>query len=175
MTDLPQPAAIVALPMLVQRSKQWEILPADLNMAAVDLDVSTGLVATSPFIDLRGHFNYKLMVDVTADTMSAGHFKITLEEFSAADVAANGLNATLRASRDLITVIDTTQNNQKEVLKFGATLAVTLFSSGGGTAGTIGTLLDQFELLFVARLKLEITENGSGTSATADVRLLCGD
>ena len=72
-------------------------------------------------------------------------------------------------------MIDTTQNGQKEILLFGATLSAALFSSGGGTAGTIGVNLDKFKLLFVARLKLEVTTTGAGTSATADVTLLAGD
>ncbi len=175
MTDLPQPAFLVAQPMLVERCRQWVITPAKLLLNDVDLDITAALAATSPFIDLRGHFNYKLIVNVTASGMTLGAFKITLEEFDAADVVANGVDATVIDSEDLITVIDTTQNAQKEILLFGATFAPTLFSSGGGTDGTIGNDLDKYKLLFVARLKLEVTTTGSGTSATADVTLLAGD
>ena len=109
------PLGNVALPIERNDARQWDISPGDLGMDDVDLDITAALAATSPFLDLRNFFNYKLIVDVTASAMTLGAFKITLEEFNSADVVANGTAATVVTSTDLITGIDTTQNGHLRV------------------------------------------------------------
>lgn len=164
--------------LLRSDSRQWDISPAELDMEDVNLDQASGVVAaTSPFLDLRNFFNYKLFVGPAAVTaMSAGHFKITLEEFAAVDVLLNPINPTPIDSEDILTVISAIQNGQKEILLWGATIdGGALFSSGGGVAATKSLNLNKHRMLFVARLKLEITQTGNGTSSTVSVRLQCGD
>lgn len=61
------------------------------------------------------------------------------------------------------------------MLLFGATITPAKYSSGGGTGATLGTNLERFSMIFVGRLKLEITTQASGTSASASVHFFAGD
>jgi len=169
--------ATIAPILLSNSARHWDLSPAELNMEDVNLDQNVGVVATSPFLDLRNFFNYKLFIGpVAADTMAAGAFKLTLEEFAAKDVLANPASPTPLDTEDLITLMDATTDGQKEILLWGATIDTgSLFSSGGGTDGTKSGNLNKHRMLFIARLKLQITTNGSGTSSTVSVRLQCGD
>lgn len=158
-----------------ERSRHWAMQPSFLNMDGVNLKQAAAVVATSPFLDLRGFFNFKMIVNVTADTITTGAFKITLEEFDPSDILDSNASPTAILSADLLTGIDSTQNGQKEVLLFGATITPAKYSSGGGTGATLGTNLERFSMIFVGRLKLEITTQASGTSASASVHFFAGD
>jgi hypothetical protein len=152
--------------------RQWDMTPAFLGLDAVDLKVTAGTKVNSPYLDLRNFFNYKMFVDVTNDTPTSGDFKVTLEEY-----AFDGSTFTLLDSSDILTAIDSATNGQKEILLFGATISEVLFSSGGGTAATIGVspILQKYKMLFIARLVVEVTTIYVGTSASAAVRFQAGD
>lgn len=168
--DTPLAAAIE-----IGNSPQWEMTPSFLNMLDVDLEQAAGVVATSPFLDLRGHFNYKLFVDISEVGSSLGDFKLTLEEFAPSQISDPEDEPTPIDSEDILTAIDSNTDGQKEVLLFGATIDPVVYSSGGGTGATLGSNIARFKMLWIARLKLEITTQATATSSTASVRFYAGD
>lgn len=159
----------------VPRSRTWYMSPSFLNMEDVDTKGTTGVKATSPYLDFRGPglFNFKLFVVVTADTIAVGAFKLTLKQWAFDGSAFTQLGA----AEDILTAIDSTTNGQTEELLFGATInsGGVLFSSGGGTAATKSSNLNKFQMLHIATLEFNITTQATGTSGSASVHMQAGD
>lgn len=163
----------IAPPIEVFQCRQAELTPAFLNMEDVDLEQAAGVVATSPFIDVRTFFNFKVFCTTTQSGGSAGTWKLTLEEFLPSQISSASDEPTPVDSEDIITAIASDESGT-DVLFFGATVTPNVYSAKT-TPGTVGSNLARFALAFVVRFKLEITLQGVATSSLGSVYIALGD
>ena len=137
--------------------------PTPLDVATVDLSAIATTEYPSGLLDVRQFFIFTLIIDIieTTTTPATGDMSVRLEVL-AKDRAA------ILYKFDLITLIDTSNNAQQEVLVFGAGAAAKLKAASSGTLSPDADLFKQAEFM---QLVLEITTSADGDTA-ANVNLL---
>lgn len=134
-----------------------------LDVSTVDLSAVATTEYPSGMIDVRDYFIFTAIIDIieTTTTPATGDMTLRLE------VLAKD-KATALWTLDAITLIDTSNNAQQEVIVFGAG------ASGLGltaNSGTISPDIDVFKQAEYIQLVVEITTSADGNTA-ANVNLL---
>lgn len=134
-----------------------------LDVSTVDLTAIATTEYSSGLIDIREFFIFTAIIDIieTTTTPATGTATLRLE------VLAKD-KTTILWTDDLITLIDTSNNAQQEVLVFGAGASGKLHSA---SSGTISPDIDCFKTAEYIRLVVEITVQADGDTA-ANVNLL---
>lgn len=137
----------------------------ELGMNGVDLTAiaTTEYAPVQGFLDVRQYFSYTAIIDIfeTTTTPATGDMTFRL------DILGKD-KSTILWTIDLLTLIDTSNNAQQEVVLFGAGAAAV------ATAGSSGTLSADAEVFKVAEYfipVLEITTPADG-DATANFQIL---
>lgn len=134
-----------------------------LDVSTVDLSAAVAVEYPSGLIDVREYFIFTAIIDIIETTTTPATGDVTLRlEVLAKD------KSTVLWQDDIITLIDTSNNGQQEVLVFGAGASGKLHSA---SSGTISADIDCFKTAEYIQLVLAITTQANGDTA-ANVNLL---
>ncbi len=140
-----------------------ENTPFELGIEDVDLTAVATTQYQSVLLDVRQHFVYTAIVDITeTGAPTVGAAKLFVRVISKD-------TTTVLYPVDLATGITTIVNGQQDVITFGAGVSAVVFGSG-----TVGADAEVFKTAERIRIVLEVTTANDGTTSTATVTLLMG-
>lgn len=134
-----------------------------LDVSTVDLSAAAAVEYPSGMIDVREFFIFTVIIDIieTTTTPATGDMTLRLEVLGKD-------KSTVLWSDDILTLIDTSNNAQQEVLVFGAGASGKLHTA---SSGTLSSDIDAFKQAEYIQLVLAITTQADGDTA-ANVNLL---
>lgn len=134
-------------------------------MSAVDLTAvaTTEYSPSQGFIDVREYFIFTAIIDIAETTTTPATGDMTLR----IDVLAKD-KSTILWTIDLVTLIDTSNNAQQEVVVFGAGVEALMTTASSGTLSVDADVFKQAEYIIPV---LELTTAADG-DATASFNLL---
>ncbi len=127
----------------------WEARPSDLEIDGVDLQAAGPF--SSVLLDLREHSVFTLFSKVTNVAATAGDFSVICDLFAQDEI-------TILDSVDLFTVQKSFPTNQVK-LTFGDR-----FDPNLKGIASIGTEFSSLKLIFLVKLRVEITLQADGVS-----------
>jgi hypothetical protein len=140
--------------------KRREYAPEQIdNLRAADMTAVALVEYDSQIFRVEEFFVFKVWVDISAAGSASGVATLSVLLY-AAD------KTTVLDEWDLLTLIDTSTDTEKNLVLFGAGVA----AAKKGNA-TLGALLLSFKVNFQMQLRLTVTTQATGT-ATAAVRML---
>ena len=131
--------------------------PNPLDVSRVDLSAANDTEYASGMIDVRKFFIFTMIIDIieTTTTPATGALTVRLE------VLAKD-KATVLWMMDLLTLIDTSNNGQQEVLLFGAGASA---KQSAASSGTLHADADLFKVAEYIQLVPKITATADGDTA----------
>ncbi len=137
--------------------------PNPLDVDRVDLTAVGGTKYSSGMLDVRKYFIFTAIIDIieSSTTPATGDMTMRLK------ILAKD-KATVLWFLDILTLIDTSNDAQQEVLVFGAGAAAKLKTASSGTLSGDADVFKQAEFMEV---EFEITTQANGDTA-ANVNLL---
>ena len=147
--------------MSVKR-REWTPEQID-NLNGADMQAAPAVTYDSQIFRVEQFFVFNVWVDIVQVGAGAvGDATLSLRSFAEDD--------TLLDTWDLLTLIDTNTDAEKNLILFGA--GVTATKKGNAT---LGSLLTSLKLGFRFQLRLTVTTTEDGTSSLAFVRMQAGD
>lgn len=146
------------------RSRQAELQPADISMAALDLEAAGPF--SSDLIDLRDNFVVTIYSEVTDTAATTGVFSIFLDLY---DRSADNV---IDAIELLNTQTSASTNTAK--LTFGQGLDASLDDAVGTSGAVIGTRVPGAKIAFLARFRV-VNDTPADGASVLSLRVMLGD